>query len=55
VPIFVLTPLNIYLITARGVSVAIVEHRPWATFNASSSSIRCSAPDTKQRIASLPR
>ncbi len=55
VPIFVLTPLNIYLITPRGVSVPVVENRPWATFNASSSSTRCSAPDEKQRVANLPR
>jgi hypothetical protein len=46
VPIFVLTPLNIYMITAGGVSVAVVENRQWATFSASSS-IRCSTPDSR--------
>jgi hypothetical protein len=50
VPIFVLTPLNIYMITARGVSVPIVENRQWATFSASSST-RCSAPNENQMVA----
>lgn len=54
VPIFVLTPLNIYMITARGVSVPVVENREWATFSASSST-RCSAPDEKQMVAKRPR
>ena len=40
VPIFVLTPLNINMITSRGVSVPVVENRPWATISASSST-RC--------------
>jgi len=43
VPIFVLTPLNIYMITPRGASVLVVENRPWAT--SASSSTRCTAPN----------
>ncbi len=54
VPIFVLTPLNIYLITPRGVSVPVVENRPWATFSASSPA-RCSVSDEKQIVAKRRR
>ena len=43
VPIFVLTPLNIYMITNRGVSVPVVENRRWAPFRESSTSARCEA------------
>ena len=41
VPIFVLTPLNIYMITARGAIVPIVENRLWAV---SGPSDQCLSP-----------
>lgn len=37
-PVFVLTPRNLYMITAEGVSVAVFENREWAS---SLSSVRC--------------
>jgi hypothetical protein len=42
VPIFVITPRNIYLVSSRGETIVVVENAPWTTVNASSS-IRCSA------------
>lgn len=42
VPIFVLTPDNIYMVSARGNNVALVENRSWAP--ARSSSRPCSPP-----------
>jgi len=53
-PIFVLTPLNIYMITPAGVSVSVIENRLWATFSASSP-VRCSASGEKQIAAKRPR
>jgi hypothetical protein len=45
VPIFVLTPLNIYLVTPRGETIAVVEGKPWSV-NASSST-RCSVASAR--------
>jgi hypothetical protein len=46
VPIFVLTPLNIYLVTSRGENVPVVENRIWAEVSASSST-RCTPPASR--------
>ena len=46
VPIFVLTPTNIYLVTTAGKNVPVVSNRLWKPVNRSSST-RCIAPDSR--------
>lgn len=46
IPIFILTPENIYLVTPRGLNVAMIQNRSWApaTVTDDSSSTRCIEP-----------
>jgi hypothetical protein len=46
IPVFTLTPLNVYLTSADGENVAVVTNRWWAPVSAASST-RCSAPDLR--------
>ncbi|MEA2164086.1 MAG: hypothetical protein QOK37_2213 [Thermoanaerobaculia bacterium] len=54
-PIVVLTPRNIYMITAGGETIPIVQNHMWATF-AEASPMRCSAsPSTAPTVAGIMR
>ena len=48
VPIFVLTPRNIYLVTARGENVPVVTDQWWADqFSGATSAARCTSADER--------
>ncbi len=51
IPVFVLTPANIYVVTPDGKSVALIRNRRWWRISPSSST-RCSVPE--QRASRWP-